>query len=147
MSTFDHAQRTFGCDCRSNRVRVGVATSCYVFQFVLEIGAELTQLGIRLDLILILRFSGHTNRVYSLQFDGVHVVSGSLDTSIRVWDVETGACRHALMVSVIQYRGVPRRSGKSGTRSPIWSHLKQCFRISNGLSYNRVTSRLHRGWS
>jgi hypothetical protein len=25
------------------------------------------------------------------------VVSGSLDTSIRVWDVETGACRHALM--------------------------------------------------
>ena len=43
-------------------------------------------------------FSGHTNRVYSLQFDGVHVVSGSLDTSIRVWDVETGACRHALMV-------------------------------------------------
>ena len=34
--------------------------------------------------------SGHTNRVYSLQFDGIHVVSGSLDTSIRVWDVETG---------------------------------------------------------
>ena len=31
------------------------------------------------------------------QFDGVHVVSGSLDTSIRVWDVESGACRHALM--------------------------------------------------
>lgn len=59
---------------------------------------------------------GHTNRVYSLQvrtltwtlspnqasrrrsaplvfspqFDGVFVVSGSLDTSIRVWDAETG---------------------------------------------------------
>ena len=31
------------------------------------------------------------------QFDGVHVVSGSLDTSIRVWDVETGTCKHALM--------------------------------------------------
>ena len=31
------------------------------------------------------------------QFDGVHVVSGSLDTSIRVWDVETGSCKHALM--------------------------------------------------
>lgn len=25
-----------------------------------------------------------------LQFDGVFVVSGSLDTSIRVWDAETG---------------------------------------------------------
>ena len=33
----------------------------------------------------------------SAQFDGVHVVSGSLDTSIRVWDVETGVCKHALM--------------------------------------------------
>ncbi|XP_010145937.1 PREDICTED: F-box/WD repeat-containing protein 7-like [Eurypyga helias] len=30
------------------------------------------------------------------QFDGVHVVSGSLDTSIRVWDVETGNCIHTL---------------------------------------------------
>uniref|UniRef100_A0A8C5TSI1 Uncharacterized protein n=1 Tax=Malurus cyaneus samueli TaxID=2593467 RepID=A0A8C5TSI1_9PASS len=54
---------------------------------------------------------GHTNRVYSLQvcsgsygaalwhlsiFDGIHVVSGSLDTSIRVWDVETGNCIHTL---------------------------------------------------
>ena len=25
-----------------------------------------------------------------LQFDGVFVVSGSLDTSIRVWDADTG---------------------------------------------------------
>ena len=25
------------------------------------------------------------------------MVSGSLDTSIRVWDVDTGTCKHALM--------------------------------------------------
>ncbi|CAF4955797.1 unnamed protein product, partial [Rotaria socialis] len=31
---------------------------------------------------------GHTNRVYSLVFDGKHIVSGSLDCMIRVWDVE-----------------------------------------------------------
>ena len=37
------------------------------------------------------------SKQFLLQFDGVHVVSGSLDTSIRVWDVESGACRHALM--------------------------------------------------
>ena len=37
------------------------------------------------------------------QFDGVHVVSGSLDTSIRVWDVESGACRHALMGHQVIY--------------------------------------------
>jgi len=64
---------------------------------------------------------GHTNRVYSLQvsthyfdcmwmyvlatlcsplslpqFDGVHIVSGSLDTSIRVWNADTGQCIHTL---------------------------------------------------
>ena len=60
-----------------------------------------TKIPNRIDLPSFL-LSGHTNRVYSLQFDGVHVVSGSLDTSIRVWDVETGACRHALMVSARQ---------------------------------------------
>ena len=32
-----------------------------------------------------------------VQFDGVHIVSGSLDTSIRVWDVETGNCLHTLV--------------------------------------------------
>ena len=31
------------------------------------------------------------------QFDGVHVVSGSLDTSIRVWDVKSGQCIHTLV--------------------------------------------------
>ena len=40
---------------------------------------------------------GHSNRVYSLQFDGRFVVSGSLDTTIRVWDATTGQCKHTLM--------------------------------------------------
>ncbi len=31
------------------------------------------------------------------QFDGIHVVSGSLDTSIRVWDVNTGTCKTTLV--------------------------------------------------
>lgn len=31
-----------------------------------------------------------------LQFDGKHIVSGSLDTSIRVWDVDSGTCLHTL---------------------------------------------------
>ncbi|WAQ99695.1 FBXW7-like protein [Mya arenaria] len=34
---------------------------------------------------------------YDYMFDGVHIVSGSLDTSIRVWDVETGNCLHTLI--------------------------------------------------
>ena len=31
------------------------------------------------------------------QFDGTHIVSGSLDTSIRVWNADTGQCLHTLM--------------------------------------------------
>ena len=33
---------------------------------------------------------------FLLQFDGVHIVSGSLDTSIRVWNADTGQCIHTL---------------------------------------------------
>jgi F-box/WD-40 domain protein 7 len=39
---------------------------------------------------------GHTNRVYSLLFDGKRIVSGSLDTTIFVWDVHTGQIMHHL---------------------------------------------------
>ena len=34
--------------------------------------------------------------VFNVQFDGVHIVSGSLDTHIRVWKAETGQCLHTL---------------------------------------------------
>ena len=34
--------------------------------------------------------------VVTLKFDGIHIVSGSLDTSIRVWNIETGECEHVL---------------------------------------------------
>ena len=33
---------------------------------------------------------GHFHQIYSVVFDGVRVVSGGLDTSVRVWDAETG---------------------------------------------------------
>ena len=37
-------------------------------------------------------FEGHTDHVYSVAFspDGKHVVSGSGDKTIRIWDVQTG---------------------------------------------------------
>lgn len=67
--------------------------------------------------------SGHTNRVYSLQvifsrvnlsslnyivvlhsmqFDGVHIVSGSLDTHIRVWKADSGLCLHTLKGRIVE---------------------------------------------
>src|ERR1700721_1252462 len=34
---------------------------------------------------------GHTGPVSCLQFDNLHLVTGSLDRSIRIWDIRTGA--------------------------------------------------------
>ena len=34
--------------------------------------------------------------MHSTQFDGVHIVSGSLDTHIRVWKADSGLCLHTL---------------------------------------------------
>ena len=33
----------------------------------------------------------------------MHIVSGSLDTSIRVWNVETGQCIHTLIGKLYRY--------------------------------------------
>uniref|UniRef100_A0A3B4FPD7 Uncharacterized protein n=1 Tax=Pundamilia nyererei TaxID=303518 RepID=A0A3B4FPD7_9CICH len=52
--------------------------------------AALTEIQTHTSEVCLHTLQGHTNRVYSLQFDGVFVVSGSLDTSIKVWDPETG---------------------------------------------------------
>ena len=42
---------------------------------------------------------GHLNRVYSLLLDGKRnlVVSGSLDTTIRIWDISDGKMLHVLI--------------------------------------------------
>ncbi|VDM85779.1 unnamed protein product, partial [Strongylus vulgaris] len=56
--------------------------------------------------------TGHTNRVYSLLLDAPRsiVVSGSLDTTIRVWDIAKGLCicvlsGHHSLTSGMQLRG------------------------------------------
>lgn len=33
---------------------------------------------------------GHFHQIYSVAFDGVRIASGGLDTTVRVWDAETG---------------------------------------------------------
>jgi F-box and WD-40 domain protein CDC4 len=33
---------------------------------------------------------GHFHQIYSVAFDGVHIASGGLDTTVRVWNAKTG---------------------------------------------------------
>ena len=74
------------------------------------------------------------------QFDGIHVVSGSLDTSIRVWDVETGACKHALMGHQSLTSGMELKdnilvSGNADSTVKIWDiKTGQCLQTLQGGS-------------
>lgn len=56
---------------------------------------------------------GHTGSVLCLQFDNKKVVSGSSDSTIRIWDVETGTCintlDHAHEQSVLHLRFIANR--------------------------------------
>jgi len=79
-----------------------------------------------------------------LQFDSTHVVSGSLDTSIRVWDVETGTCKHTLMGHQSLTSGMELRdnilvSGNADSTVKVWDILTgQCLQTLSGkyLSFN-----------
>lgn len=67
------------------------------------------------------------------QFDGVHVVSGSLDTSIRVWDAESGVLRHTLMghqslTSGMELKNNILVSGNADSTVKVWDILTgQCL--------------------
>jgi F-box and WD-40 domain protein 7 len=76
--------------------------------------------------------------VFSSQFDGVHIVSGSLDTSIRVWSAETGACLHTLighqsLTSGMELRDNILVSGNADSTVKIWNiKLGQCLQTLQG---------------
>jgi F-box and WD-40 domain protein CDC4 len=42
-------------------------------------------------------FRGHQQQIYSVAFDGLRVATGSLDSTVRLWDAETG---YALVMSL-----------------------------------------------
>lgn len=75
-----------------------------------------------------------------LQFDGIHVVSGSLDTSIRVWDVETGACLHTLighqsLTSGLELKDNILVSGNADSTVKVWDITTgQCLQTLQGKS-------------
>lgn len=85
---------------------------------------------------------------FIIKFDGIHVVSGSLDTSIRVWDVETGACKHTLMGHQSLTSGMELRdnllvSGNADSTVKIWDiSTGQCLLTLTGNSLNELKTWL-----
>uniref|UniRef100_A0A8C0GRX2 F-box/WD repeat-containing protein 7 n=1 Tax=Chelonoidis abingdonii TaxID=106734 RepID=A0A8C0GRX2_CHEAB len=77
------------------------------------------------------------------QFDGTHIVSGSLDTSIRVWDMESGNCLHTLMGHQSLTSGMELRdnilvSGNADSTVKIWDiKTGQCLQTLQG-EWDRV---------
>jgi len=80
------------------------------------------------------------------QFDGVHIVSGSLDTSIRVWSAETGACLHTLighqsLTSGMELRDNILVSGNADSTVKVWNITTgQCLQTLQGLCRCVVTA-------
>lgn len=83
-------------------------------------------------------WAGHADLCLSGQFDGTHIVSGSLDTSIRVWDVESGNCLHTLMGHQSLTSGMELRdnilvSGNADSTVKIWDiKTGQCLQTLQG---------------
>lgn len=76
--------------------------------------------------------------IHPIQFDGTHIVSGSLDTSIRVWDADTGECKHTLtghqsLTSGMELKDNILVSGNADSTVKIWDITSgQCLQTLQG---------------
>lgn len=66
-------------------------------------------------------FEGHYHQIYAVAFDGERVVSGSLDSTVRVWDAGSGECLailqgHTSLVGQLQLSGDRLITGGSDGR-------------------------------
>ncbi len=74
----------------------------------------------------------------TFQFDGKHIVSGSLDTSIRVWDVDSGNCLHTLighqsLTSGMELKNNILVSGNADSTVKVWDITTgQCLQTLQG---------------
>lgn len=82
---------------------------------------------------------GHTSTVRCLKMsDEKTAISGSRDTTLRIWDIERGVCKHVLIghqasVRCLEIHGDLVVSGSYDTTARIWSISEgRCLRTLTG---------------
>ena len=96
--------------------------------------------------------AGHNQEIYSVVFDGVRVVSGGMDTTVRVWDATTGSVHPHILIILTEtqwslqamHRTVTRAHGPRvsiTTLSYYWP--PRHWRIGRTCHYVR-SAQLHR---
>ena len=91
---------------------------------------------------------GHTNKVYAVECDGKRIVSGSMDHTIRVWDMQTGRCLrvlegHRALVGLMQLRGDILVSGAA-------DHTLRAWNVETGAvihAFDKDSLHTHDVWS
>ncbi|KAM0259857.1 hypothetical protein ACHAQJ_003101 [Trichoderma viride] len=83
-------------------------------------------------------FKGHENGVTCLQFDHNILATGSYDTTIKIWNVETGECirtlrGHTSTIRTLQFDDAKLISGSFDKTIKIWNwHTGECISTLQG---------------
>lgn len=83
-------------------------------------------------------FRGHTNGVMCLQFDDSVVATGSYDSTIRIWDINTGECLRVLRghtsgIRALQFDDTKLISGSLDRTLKVWNwHTGECLSTFQG---------------
>ncbi|KAH0528302.1 hypothetical protein TsFJ059_003185 [Trichoderma semiorbis] len=83
-------------------------------------------------------FKGHENGITCLQFDHNILATGSYDTTIKIWNVETGECirtlrGHTSTIRTLQFDDAKLISGSFDKTIKIWNwHTGECISTLQG---------------
>lgn len=88
---------------------------------------------------------GHTMPVTCLQFDEQHLISGSLDKSIRIWDLRTGGIEETIRydgpITALQFdsRKIVTAAGENGANVSCFLSLVNSADVESGIQSHHTT--------